>query len=85
MKAITRILSVSTALGQKQELKKGNNGVSVEIRGPIRKLSPAERPLYMREYMRAYRLRNPGLSTQYVRKYRARKGHSPNVAPRESE
>jgi len=41
--------------------------------GPIRKQSSEERRNYMREYMRAYRLQHPGLSTPYVRKYRAGK------------
>ena len=41
-------------------------------RGPIRKQSPEARRQYMREYMREYRRRRPGLSTPYVRKYRAR-------------
>lgn len=39
---------------------------------PIRKQSPEARRQYMREYMREYRRRRPGLSTPYVRKYRAR-------------
>jgi hypothetical protein len=41
-------------------------------RNPIRKQPPEERRQYMREYMREYRYRHPGLSTPYVRKYRAR-------------
>lgn len=42
-------------------------------RGPIRKQSREERKHYMREYMRDYRRKHPGLSTPYVRKYRAKK------------
>jgi len=41
---------------------------------------PGDRREYMRTYMAAYRLRNPGLSTQYVRKYRANRSKPQNGA-----
>jgi hypothetical protein len=49
------------------------SGESSSGSGPIRKQSPEERRAYMREYMRAYRLQHPGLSTPYVRSFRARR------------
>jgi hypothetical protein len=50
---------------------KAAGGVKAE--GPIRKQSLEERQRYMREYMRDYRRDHPGLSTPYVRRFRARR------------
>ena len=51
----------------------------VKLENSLASRLPQDRRDYMRIYMAAYRLRNPGLSTQYVQKYRAarkRQNHS---------
>ena len=50
----------------------GCDGEYVENMSPFRKQSLDDRRRYMREYMRGYRLAHPGLSTPYVRKFRAK-------------
>lgn len=56
-----------------RELRRVSRNKIGGIGNPIRKQPPEDRRKYMRDYMREYRLRRPGLSTPYVRNYRARK------------
>jgi hypothetical protein len=56
-----------------RELNRVSRNKDGGIGNPIRKQPPEDRRKYMRDYMRDYRLRRPGLSTPYVRKFRVRK------------
>ncbi len=55
-----------------ESAKAGHDDGRFENLSPIRKQSRDIRRRYMREYMRMYRLAHPGLSTPYVRKFRAK-------------
>lgn len=65
------LTGVSLSKGESLKGRSRNDG-QAKNRSPIRKQAREDRRRYMREYMRAYRRAHPGLSTPYVRKFRAK-------------